>query len=90
MINTLYEQFRHWSDGGGVWLMGDPHFNDKDCSLMDPDWPYAIKQINILNKYIGKNDTFICLGDVGDVSYVKPHTTEVACFLVPALRPVAL
>jgi calcineurin-like phosphoesterase family protein len=38
---------------------------------MDPSWPTADEQIAILKKYVGKHDTLIHLGDVGDVSYIS-------------------
>ena len=38
MILTLYEPFRHWSDGGSVYILSDLHFDDKDCQLMNPGW----------------------------------------------------
>jgi hypothetical protein len=37
---------------------------------MDPTWPDAKDQVTALNRYIGKQDTFVCLGDVGDPSCV--------------------
>lgn len=37
MITTLYEPFRHWSEGGSVYILSDMHFADSDCKLMDPN-----------------------------------------------------
>ena len=70
MIQTLYEPFRHWSDGGSIFIISDLHFVDENCILMDPDWIKPEKQIEIINRIVGKNDTFICLGDVGDKKYI--------------------
>lgn len=28
MIPTLYEPFRHWSDGGSVYILSDLHFEE--------------------------------------------------------------
>ena len=70
MIQTLYEPFRHWSDGGSIFIISDLHFVDENCILMDPDWIKPEKQIEIINRMVGKNDTFICLGDVGDKKYI--------------------
>jgi len=28
MIPTLYEPFRHWSEGGSVYILSDLHFDD--------------------------------------------------------------
>lgn len=38
MISTLYEPFKHWSDGGSIYILSDMHFGDSDCKLMDKDW----------------------------------------------------
>ena len=70
MIATLYEPFRHWSEGGSIYILSDLHFDDDDCKLMDPDWITPEEQIDIINKMVGKGDTFVCLGDVGNPKYV--------------------
>lgn len=71
MISTLYEPFRHWSEKGSVYILSDTHFKESDCKLMDPDWIEPDEQVNILNSLIMKNDTFVCLGDVGSPEYIK-------------------
>ena len=71
MISTLYEPFRHWSENGSVYILSDTHFNDSDCKIMDPDWIEPDEQVSILNSIIMKNDTFVCLGDVGSPEYIK-------------------
>lgn len=43
MIPTLYEPFRHWSEGGSVFILSDLHFDDSDCKLMDPKYVPMIK-----------------------------------------------
>ncbi len=70
MIPTLYEPFRHWSEGGSVFILSDLHFDDPDCKLMDPNWITPEEQLAIINGLVGKGDTFVCLGDVGDPKYV--------------------
>ena len=71
MINSLYDKFKHWSDSGSVYIISDTHFDDPDSILMDPSWPSAEEQINILKKTIHKNDTLIHLGDVGNIEWIK-------------------
>lgn len=71
MIKSLYENFRHWSNNGSIYLISDPHFNDLDCKLMNPNWIDPNEYVNKLNKIIHKNDTLICLGDCGDLSYIQ-------------------
>ncbi len=70
MITTLYPIFQHWSAKGSVYILSDPHFADSDCSLMDPNWISPEEQIIIINNVVKKNDTFVCLGDVGDRDYI--------------------
>lgn len=70
MIPTLYVPFRHWSEGGSIFILSDLHFDDEDCRLMDPDWISPEEQLTIINKVVAKGDTFVCLGDVGNPKYV--------------------
>lgn len=54
MIPTLYEPFRHWSDGGSVYILSDLHFDDEDCKFMSPDWITPRKQLSIINGIVMK------------------------------------
>lgn len=73
MIQTLYEPFRHWSEGGSIYILSDLHFDDFDCRLMDPTWITPQEQIDIINKTVMKNDTF----DVGvDANDFYPVSVE--------------
>jgi len=38
---------------------------------MSPDWISTQEQLSIINGIVMKNDTFICLGDVGKSEYIK-------------------
>lgn len=67
----LYKPFEHWYHGGTIWLISDTHFADPDCEYMNDHWPTPEEHIKIINKYVGKNDTLIHLGDVGDLEYIK-------------------
>jgi len=71
MIQQLYAPFRHWSNNGSVWLISDTHFDDPDTIIMAPEWVTPAEQIEIINKLVYPNDTFICLGDVGNPEWVK-------------------
>ena len=71
MIKQLYDCFKHWSDGGSVWIISDTHFADEDSKLMDPNWISPVEQIDIINKYVFKSDTLIHLGDIGTVEFIK-------------------
>lgn len=77
MIKTLYPCFRHWSEGGSVYLVSDTHFFDPDRKFMG----YEIseyEQINRIKKFFSKNDTLIHLGDVGNPELID----EIKCYKV--------
>lgn len=70
MIVSLYDCFKPWSAKGSVFIISDTHFDDIDRPFMG----YNIseqEQINILKKYLYKNDTLIHLGDVGNPEYLQ-------------------
>lgn len=71
MIITLYKKFQSWSEKGSIFILSDLHFDDSDCKLMDPNWISIEEQQNILRNTIHKNDTFICLGDIGNKQCLK-------------------
>lgn len=71
MIKTLYPIFQKWSEKGSVWIISDTHFEDDDCLFMDPNWLTPEEHIKKLSLYIGKNDTVIHLGDVGNPEWMK-------------------
>ena len=71
MINCLYDKFKCWSENGSIYILSDTHFNDEDCIKMSPDWITPDEQLKIINKLVHKNDTFIHLGDVGNVEHIK-------------------
>ena len=69
MIEQLYKCFQHWSEKGSVWVYSDPHFNDNEAAgygrISDEE------QLKLINSKVGKNDTIIILGDVGDLNYAR-------------------
>lgn len=68
MIPQLYKIFDHWANQT-VWLYSDPHFNDdKDLCVAFPNRPTAEEQIKMINSKVGRKDTLLLLGDVGDLS----------------------
>lgn len=71
MIKTLYKPFQNWSEGGSVWIISDTHFDDPDNKYMNPEWPDAEATAAIINRTVGRNDTLVCLGDVGDPKYMR-------------------
>lgn len=72
MIQGLYKCFDHWHQQGTVWLYSDPHFNeDSDIRTAFPDRPSAEEQIKLINSKVGRKDTLLLLGDVGDLECAK-------------------
>ena len=66
----LYKPFEHWYHGGTIWLISDTHFEDPDCKVMSTCWPTPEEQVKLINN-VGKNDTLIHLGDVGNPEWVS-------------------
>ena len=75
MIDSLYPIFKHWSQGGSVYIISDTHLFDSDRKFMGYDITEE-QQIDILKKRCHKTDTLIHLGDVGDpklFAQIKAH-----------------
>ena len=70
MIPSIYDPFKRWAESGSIYILSDLHFDDEDCKFMDENWIKPEEQIAIINSVVLKNDTFICLGDVGKAEYV--------------------
>lgn len=71
MIQGLYKIFDHWHQEGTLWIFSDPHFGDSDLEMGIHNRPSAAEIVQRINAKCGRKDTLICLGDVGDVEYVK-------------------
>lgn len=66
MIAGLYDCFKPWHRQGTTWIYSDTHFNDTELPR-----PYTTEEhIKRINSKVGKNDTLILLGDVGDIACV--------------------
>ena len=78
LYDTLAER---WYRGGSIYLYSDPHFGDEDAYKIR--FPYSLPlteekikeldewQIKNINARVGKNDTIIFLGDIGDLNCLK-------------------
>lgn len=71
MYKHLYNIFSKWYRGGNIYLYSDPHFNDNEMKQIRKNYISDEEQIKRINSKVGKNDTIIFLGDIGDVSYIK-------------------
>lgn len=73
MYKGLYDQFKHWfhNNKGQVYFYSDPHFADEEMKQLRANYIGDEEQIKRINSKIGKYDTLVILGDVGDVEWVK-------------------
>ena len=72
MIDCLYEPFKtELSSKGTVWLYSDPHFGDEELAAAFPERPTAEEQVRLINSKVGRKDTLILLGDVGDIECAR-------------------
>lgn len=66
----IYDAFKHW-DKQTVWIYSDPHFSDKDLECGIKNRPSDEVQIANINSCVGRKDTLIVLGDVGNIEAVR-------------------
>lgn len=71
MYKHLYDNFSHWYHGGSVYFYSDPHFADEEMKYLRKNYIGDDEQVRAINKKIGKKDTIIFLGDIGDVEFIK-------------------
>lgn len=70
-IAGLYKIFDHWHQNGTLFIYSDPHFDDVDLAAGLPNRPSAEEQIKMINSKVGKKDTIIFLGDIGNVEWIR-------------------
>ena len=71
MIETLYSPFRKWTEKGTLWVYSDPHFSDPEMVELRKNYIGDDEQIARINSKVGKNDTIIFLGDIGNEEMVR-------------------
>lgn len=71
MFKGLYDNFKHWFRGGQVYFYSDPHFNDNEMRFLRKNYIGDEEQVSRINSKIGKCDTLVVLGDVGDIEWVS-------------------
>lgn len=71
MYKHLYDNFSHWYRGGSVYFYSDPHFADEEMKYLRKNYIGDDEQVRAINKKIGKKDTIVFLGDIGDVEFIK-------------------
>ena len=70
-IAGLYKIFDHWHQEGSVWIISDFHFDDEELADGVPGRPTAEELVKRINAKCGRKDTLICLGDVGNIDWVR-------------------
>lgn len=70
-IAGLYKMFDRWHKEGTLYIYSDPHFDDVELAAGLPYRPSAEEQVKMINSKVGKKDTIIFLGDIGNVEWVK-------------------
>lgn len=70
-IAGLYKIFDHWHKEGSLWIISDFHFDDEELAAGVPGRPTAEEFVKRINAKCGRKDTLICLGDVGNIDWVK-------------------
>lgn len=71
MYKGLYDVFKHWYHGGSVWFYSDPHFSDEEMKYLRKNYIGDEEQVKRINSVLGKNDTIVILGDVGNIEWVR-------------------
>ena len=72
MTNSIYDTFAaRWLHGGSIWLYSDPHFSDEEMKYLRKNYIGDEEQVKRINSKIGKHDTIIFLGDIGNVEWIK-------------------
>ncbi len=66
----IYDTFQRWANQT-VWIYSDPHFGDKELADGVKNRPSDEEHIKMINSCVGRKDTLICLGDVGDIEAMK-------------------
>lgn len=70
-IPGLYKVFQEKWTRQAVWMISDTHFEDADCKVMDSNWVSPDEAVARINARVGRKDTLIHLGDVGNPEWVK-------------------
>lgn len=66
MIKTLYQPFQKWTEKGSLWIYSDPHFSDPEMVHLRKNYIGDDEQVARINSKVGKHDTIIFLGDIGN------------------------
>lgn len=71
MLPGIYNNFQHWGVQNTVWIYSDPHFSDVDLKGGIKNRPSDEEQIAKINAKVGRKDTIIILGDIGNIECAR-------------------
>lgn len=73
MYKGLYDKFKDWfhNDRGNIWFYSDPHFGDEEMIYLRANYIGDLEQVKRINSKVGKYDTIIFLGDIGNPEYIS-------------------
>ena len=54
-----------------IWIISDTHFSDEELRAGYPNRPSDEDLVRLINSKVGRKDTLLLLGDVGDLEYAK-------------------
>ena len=70
-ISGMYDLFNERWCKQTIWLISDTHFGDEDLRAGIPGRISDDDLVKLINSKVGKKDTLIHLGDVGDIEFMK-------------------
>ena len=71
MVTGLYNIFNTLWGMQTIWLYSDPHFGETEEESGLVHKPTDAEQVQRINSKVGRKDTIIFLGDIGDPSWLK-------------------
>ena len=71
MVTGLYNIFNRLWGMQTIWLYSDPHFGETEEESGLVNKPTDAEQVQRINSKVGRKDTIIFLGDIGDPSWLK-------------------
>lgn len=71
MVSGLYDCFQCWGQVGTIWAISDTHFSESAEESGFRNKPPDDEIVAAINKRVGKNDTLLLLGDVGNIEPVR-------------------
>lgn len=68
---NLYPCFENWKKYNNIYIISDTHFADEEMQYIRANYIGDEEQLKKINAKVTKNDCFVCLGDIGDTSYIQ-------------------